>query len=135
MVEATSGRLVGAVWLEPSGWNSDKWISHSALADKGDTYWWRGVFPAATATTVAFQAKILGPVGNEHVENEHAGGLTAMRLRELRRKEHADKQEKMYSLLQPLLEFCGRRSMRRSASALSLSVRPKEHNTCLKRYS
>ena len=88
MVEATSGRLVGAVWLEPSDWNSDKWISHWALAGKGDTYWWRGFFPAATATTVASQAKILGPVGNEHVENEHAGGLTALRLRELRRKEH-----------------------------------------------
>ena len=97
MVEATSDRLVGAVWLEPYGWNSDKWISHWALAGKGDTYWWRGVFPAATATTVASQAKILGPVGNEHVENEHAGGLTALRLRELRRKEHADKQEKMFA--------------------------------------
>ena len=94
MVEATSDRLVGAV--EPHGWDSDKWISHWALAGKGDT-WWRGVFPAATATTVASQAIILGPVGNEHVEDEHAGGLTALRLRELRRKEHADKQEKMFA--------------------------------------
>ena len=136
MVGATSGRLVGAVWLEPSGWNSDKWISHWALAGKGDTYWWRGVFPAATATTVAPQAKILGPVGNEHVENEHAGGLTALRRRELRRKEHADKQEKMFASATAARILRSTFSMRRSASALSsLSVRPKEHNTCLKRYS
>jgi hypothetical protein len=53
-------------------------ISHWALAGKGDTYWWRGVFRLPRAS----QAKILGPVGNglrnEHVENEHAGGLTAL---------------------------------------------------------
>jgi hypothetical protein len=88
MVEATE---------ELSFWNSDKWISHWALAGKGDTDWWRGVFPAATATTVASQAKLLGPVGNEHVKNEHAGGLTALGLRELRRKEQVDKHEKMFA--------------------------------------
>ena len=98
MVEATSGRLAGAVWLEPSGGIlvDDKWISRWALAGKGDT-WWRGVFLAATATTAGSHAKLLGPVGNEHVEDEHAGGLTALRLRELRRKEQADKQEKMFA--------------------------------------
>ena len=79
MVEATE---------EVTIWNSDAWISDWALAGKGDTDWCR-----AWATPT----KILGPVGNEHVEIEHTGGLTALRLRELRRKEILDRQERMFA--------------------------------------
>ena len=85
MVEATE---------EVTIWNSDAWISDWALAGKGDTAWCRAWRPAKS---VASQAKILGPVGNEHVEIEHTGGLTALRLRELRRKEILDRQERGFA--------------------------------------
>jgi hypothetical protein len=95
---ARLGEQVGAGMVEATEevtiWNSDAWISDWALAGKGDTAWCRAWRPAKS---VASQAKILGPVGNEHVEIEHTGGLTALRLRELRRKEILDRQERVFA--------------------------------------
>ena len=92
------GEQVGAGMVEATEemtiWNSDAWISDWALAGKGDTAWCRAWRPAKS---VASQAKIFGPVGNEHVEIEHTGGLTALRLRELRRKEILDRQERGFA--------------------------------------
>ena len=65
-----------------SFWNCDKWISLSACWQGRQILVARSSVQLKELKSSVAPAKILGPVGNglrnEHVENEHAGGLTAL---------------------------------------------------------